>query len=54
MELESKEPPRPWIGYWPDALSLLADIENAARREDLPFVISAVELIRDAIERGII
>jgi hypothetical protein len=37
-----------------DALSLLADIEDAAKKEDLPFVISAVEIIRDAIEREII
>jgi hypothetical protein len=52
MELEFKEPPR--IASRPDALELLEDIEAAARREDLPFVISAAELIRDAVEREII
>jgi hypothetical protein len=52
MELECKEAPR--LSNRSDALELLKDIENAAEREDLPFVISAVEIIRDAVEREII
>jgi hypothetical protein len=52
MELEFKESPR--IADRSDALELLADIEDAAKKEALPFVISAVEIIRDAIEREII
>jgi hypothetical protein len=42
------------IGNRSDALDLLKGIEDTTRREDLPFVISAVEIIREAIERGIL
>jgi hypothetical protein len=34
-----------------EALDALAIIEAAAEQNDLPFVVSAVGLIRDAIER---
>jgi excisionase family DNA binding protein len=44
----------PRIGNRSDALDLLADIEAAARRGDLSFVIPAVEAIRDAVERELI
>jgi hypothetical protein len=37
-----------------DALELLKIIEEAAEEKDLPFVVSAAELIRDAIEREVI
>jgi hypothetical protein len=37
-----------------EALRLLEGLEEAATREDLPFVVSAIELVRDAVERGLI
>jgi hypothetical protein len=37
-----------------EALRLLEGLEKAATREDLPFVVSAIEIVRDAVERGLI
>ncbi|MDR3122309.1 MAG: hypothetical protein LBU16_00825 [Treponema sp.] len=41
-------------GGWEDAPAMLDRLEEAAKRKDLPFVISSLELVRNAIEREIL
>jgi hypothetical protein len=53
-EISHVEYEAPRIGNRSDALDMLKDIENVANWLGLPFVESSAQLIREAMERGLL